>query len=309
MSYANAVEALSKAGSHKPSKNRKTQRHIRNDSLQPVQTAAVEPVVDPPDVEHLRKARTEFFTKSPTMRIRDSSREMTDIVNSQSQQVGSRGTSRRSSTRTEHESLRRQHGRHRHRRKVDDEEEDRNIIYDYKQPGDGRRSQVNGRSQDRLSTAAASAIHRGRSTRSTHQRPDAAGLLRRHTTSLVDVVSRPLKDIAKGGRESGRSYERSGKRPTTRKRYSERGTHRTEQPHVTRYVDIYHKRRKVLTISGARRCTKDPPRCLALRFKEATQRCGRRKGPFPSHRWRYLRFTTKPRICLQVSETTREARI
>jgi len=234
MSHANTVEASSKAGGHKPSYNHKAQRNIRNRSSRPVQTSVTETVIDLPDVEQLRRARTEYFGESRTMRRRNSSREMADIVDSRLRQAGPREASRRSSIRAEHESPGRQHGRHRHRRKVEDDEEERKIVYVYKQAGDGRRPQANAGSQARLSTTTTTTTRRSRSRRSNHQRPETRGLFSRRTTSLVDVVSRPLVDIVEGGRETSSSYEKLMKRPTTRKRHSERSLHPTDQPRVTR---------------------------------------------------------------------------
>lgn len=165
---------------------------------------------------------------------RNSSKEMADVEDSRLQQVGLMEPSRRSS-RTEHEHPRRQHGTHRHRRKGDDEKEDRTIVYVYKNTWTSGSSQANVRSQDRLDTSTASTTRRSRSTRSNHQRPEGRGLFSRRTTSLVDVVSKPLTNIVEGGRETSSSYERLMKRPTTRKRHSEMSRHSTDQPRVTRY--------------------------------------------------------------------------
>lgn len=223
-----------KPGGHKSSNNRKTKRDIGSHSPGPLQVAIAETFIDLPDVEQLRRARTEFIGESPTMPRRNSSKEMADVEDSRLQQAGPREPSRRSS-RTEHEHPRRQHGTHRHRRKGDDEKEDRTIVYVYKNTWTSGSSQPNVRSQDRLDTSTASTTRRSRSTRSNHQRPEGRGLFSRRTTSLVDVVSKPLMNIVEGGRETSSSYERLMKRPTTRKRHSELSRHPTDQPRVTRY--------------------------------------------------------------------------
>lgn len=296
MSNANTINASSKAGSHISSNKRKTQGKIRNRSLRPVHTTTTASLTDLPDVDQLRRARTEVFGRSPIMRRTHSNREVADIVDSRLQQAGPREASRRSYVLTEHESPRRQHGKHRHRRKSDPEDEDREIVYVYRNSGTAGSSRANIRSQDRLPATTGTTTRRSRSTRSNNQRSESRSLFSRRATSLVDVVSRPLADIAEGGRDTSRSYERLIKRPTTRKRHSERSRHLTEQPRVTRYDRHMEKGSKILTISGARRCTKDPYRPLALRLLEVTQLYGRRDGACLSLRRRDPQSGTKSRM-------------
>ena len=296
MSHASAGEASSKAGGLKSSNSRSTRRNLHNRPSRPLEIAVTAPVIVRPDVEQLRRARTEFFEKPHTQPGNNSDGEMAGILDLRSRQPGPREESKRSFSSTGQGSQRRQQGRHRHRRKVDDDEEDFNIVSVCKHPGDGRKSKANVRSQDRLSTITASTSRRSHSTRSKHQRPETRGLFRRRTTSVVDMVSRPLVDIAEGGREASGSYERLMRRPTTRKRHSERGTDLTERTRFTRYTRLIARGRKIVTVTGALRCTKDRHRQVALRFKEAPQPCGRRGTLFPGHMLRHLRSATKPRM-------------
>lgn len=212
-------------------------------------------------------------------------------MDSRSRQGGRREELRRSSTQDEHAHPRRHHRRRRRRRIADDEEEDQETVSDHVHSGDDTRSEASVRLRDQSSTTTANTTRRRPSTRSNHQHPETRGLFKRHTASLVDVISRPLVDIVEGGREPSRSFT-SSKRPTTRKRHSEPSSRRTDHSR-TRY-DIHITRGgKILTTIGARPSTKVHHRRLALRLKEATHL---REGPLLSPKWRYLRPARKPRM-------------
>jgi len=242
MPHANA-EAFSKADSLGVLSNRNRRLKVEKRSSQSSRAPAAETVIEAPDVEQLRRARTEFNGKPPDRRRSSSGRKMAHISESRARQASPREASRNSSAGTGHETQHKQHGRHRHRRRrANETEEGGSTVYVYRYAGDerlrgdGERPKATAGLRDLPSTTA-SPIHReGRSTNSDLRRLGRQDHLRRRHTSLDDAARRRSIHHEEQRAVTGKNHERLLGRSTTRKRHSERAAKPVDRP--VRYAEL-----------------------------------------------------------------------
>ena len=299
MPHANS-EAFSKAAGLRSSKHRHKRQTTHICPSRTVRVSTTESITEVPDVDQLRKARTEFYEKSPDKRNKSPNREMTYISESRATQAGPREASRKSSGGSQHGSQRKAHGRHRHHRKVDDVERDREIVYVYRHAGREERTQATAISQDLPSRTTAATRRQSRSTISDHKRQDSQGQSRRRHTSLIDVASKPSTHTRDSVGETDKNHERSLRRSATSNRYAGRGAVLTDHPRVIRYARRVIHINASLTVSGAPLCVKGHYHPLVLPFKEAIQAFGLRQGPWPRHSPRPFQSVRDQKICPQI---------